>query len=101
MGSGAATRQLFEFIDDAPAYAVEAIDKNPYIAQNALNRLIRDKKASKELGATREDIENARKIIGEGPGWVGRLRSALEQGQVLPVIGIGILGQALYPGEEQ
>jgi len=101
VGSGAATRQLFEFIDDAPAYAVEAIDKNPYIAQNALNRLARDKKASKELGATRKDIENARKIIGEGPGWVGRLRSALEQGQVLPVIGIGILGQSLYPGEEQ
>ena len=101
VGSGAATRQLFKYIDGAPAYAVEAIDKNPYIAQNALNRLARDAEASKTLGATRKDIENARKIIGDGPGWVGRLRSALEQGQLLPAIGVTALGPYLYSGEER
>jgi hypothetical protein len=37
--------------------------------------------------ATRDDIQNACRIIGEGPGWISRLREALAAGTLLPALG--------------
>ena len=33
-----------------------------------------------------QDVQNTRKIIGEGPGFLGRLRSAVAAGHILPGI---------------
>jgi len=47
----------------------------------------------------REDIQNARRIIRDGPGWVERLRAALSPGGVfyllaaLAALGLGAAGQ--------
>lgn len=84
-GSGAATRQLLERLNVTPQMR-NAFDNNPYIAENALSRLARDEEWVSRWGATREDIQNARRIIGEGRGWVGRLEDALKRGAVLPAI---------------
>jgi hypothetical protein len=92
-GSGAATRQLFEYLDAAPAQALIALDQNPMIPKVALNRLARDKDYAAQYGVTREDLTNAREIIGSGPGWVGRLRKALAAGAILPGIGFALLYQ--------
>lgn len=98
-GSGEATRGLLDVVDRSPGGAVEAMDNNPYLAQAALDRIARDKKWSKKWGATRKDIENARRIIGDGPGWVGRLRDALQKGAVLPAIGTLVFGS--YQQEDE
>jgi hypothetical protein len=99
-GSGAATRKLLEYLDAAPAQALIALDQNPMIPQVALNRLARDKDYAAQYGVTREDLTNAREIIGSGPGWVGRLRKALVAGAMatvptsaLPAIGFALLSQ--------
>lgn len=91
VGSGAATKKLLEFFDSAPKATVDAMDRNPYLAQNALARISRDTEYSAKYGASREDIQNARKIIGEGPGWVGRLKAAVKKGAILPAVGLGIM----------
>jgi hypothetical protein len=38
------------------------------------------------------DIQNARHIIGQGPGWIERLEEALKNGAVLPVTRRGGFG---------
>lgn len=58
----------------------------------SLDRLERDQDYSQEWGATREDIQNARRIIGEGKGWVDRLEAAMKAGAILPALGLAILG---------
>ncbi len=78
-GSGAATRQLLATLDDAPQALRTSIDQNEYIPKAALNRLERDKNWQAQWGAAREDVQNARRIIGEGPGWIERLRYGLEK----------------------
>ena len=100
-GSGAATRQLLATLDDAPQALRTSIDQNEYIPKAALNRLERDKNWQAQWGAAREDVQNARRIIGEGPGWIGRLRSGLENGMVLPVIGTAILGASLGMSDDE
>jgi hypothetical protein len=62
------------------------------IPKAALTRLERDQDYSRQWGATREDIQNARKIIGEGKGWVDRLESAMKAGAILPALEFAILG---------
>jgi hypothetical protein len=57
----------------------------------ALARFERNQAYSKQWGATREDIQTARKIIGEGKGWVDRLESAMKAGAILPALGLAIL----------
>ena len=39
------------------------------------------------------DIAKAAKIIGQGPGWVGRLREAVAAGAVLPAVGAFLFSQ--------
>jgi hypothetical protein len=48
------------------------------------DRLDRDQKWSSKRGAPHEDIQNARRIIGQGQGWIDRLEQALKSGAVLP-----------------
>lgn len=85
-GSGAVTRQYLDAMDALPTGTRKAIDNNPYIAEVALNKLELDESLAARLGGTREDVQNARRIIGEGPGFLGRLRTAVGAGVVLPAI---------------
>jgi hypothetical protein len=100
-GSGAATRKMLDAVNVTPE-ARAAFDNNPYIPQNALSRAERDDQWVKKWGVTRQDIQNARRIIGEGPGWIGRLEKALKNGAVLPAVaGAAILGGAVAQGNGQ
>jgi hypothetical protein len=97
-GSGNATRQLLKELNVTPQIRA-AFDKNPYIAQNALSRLERDEQWAAKWGATRQDIQNARRIIGEGPGWITRLDEALKKGALLPAVaGAVLLGASASQG---
>lgn len=84
-GSGAATKQLLGELNVTPQMRA-AFDNNPHIPQNALARLERDNEWQATWGATRKDLQNARRIISEGPGWIGRLESALKSGAILPSV---------------
>ena len=90
-GSGAATREMLSHVNVTPELRA-AMNDNVDIPKAALARLERDQDYSRQWGATREDIQNARKIIGEGKGWVDRLESAMKAGAILPALGFAILG---------
>jgi hypothetical protein len=77
VGSQAATKKMLEYINKTPEIRA-AFNNNPNIPQQALNRLERDESWAKVWGQPREDIQNARRIIGEGPGWVDRLDAAIK-----------------------
>ena len=98
-GKGGATRKLLRTIDDMPRAAQEALDNNPAVPQAALDRLQRDEAWSKKWGATRDDIQNLRRIVGEGPGWIKRLRLAVRNGSVLPAAAAAIIGVSEMQGE--
>lgn len=101
VGSGAATRKLLAKINQNPQLRA-AFDNNADIASNALARMERDAEYAAQFGATRADIQNARKIIGEGgKGWVTRLEKALKEGALLPALGAAILGPAMMRGGSQ
>ena len=101
-GKGGATRKLLRKIDDMPRAAQDALDKNPAVPQAALARLERDEAWSKKWGATRQDIQNLRRIVGEGPGWVKRLRLAVRNGAVLPAAAAAIFGaSAMQEGSDE
>ncbi len=42
-------------------------------------------------GSTRKDIQNARRVIGDGPDWIDRLEAGLKSGAVLPAVGGALL----------
>ena len=98
-GAGQATRRMLKTMDSVPSGTRKAMDNNPDIPKNALARLERDESLAAKYGATREDIQNARRIIGEGPGWIGRLKKALESGAVLPALAMVAFG--LSPSDEE
>lgn len=98
-GKGGATRKLLRTIDDMPRAAQEALDNNPAVPKAALDRLERDQDWSKKWGATREDIQNLRRLVGEGPGWIKRLRMAVRNGAVLPAAAGAIIGTSAMQGE--
>ena len=53
---------------------------------SALVRAERDQNLASTMGGVRSDIQNARRLIGEGPGWIDRLREALKAGTIpLPI----------------
>lgn len=87
-GTGAATRQFIDRIEALPGPLQRVLDENPSVPRKALANLERDEEMAARFGATREDIQNARRIIGEGPGWVGRLKSAVAAGAVLPSLAL-------------
>jgi len=90
-GSGAATREMLSRVTVTPEERA-AMNDNADIPKAALARLERDQEYSRLWGATRKDIQNARRIIGEGKGWVDRLESAMKAGAILPALGFAILG---------
>jgi len=47
-------------------------------------------------GAPHEDIQNARRIIGQGKGWIERLEQALKSGAVLPATAAAVLGTSAF-----
>jgi hypothetical protein len=100
-GSGAVTRHVLDTVGQNPQlYA--AFNTNPYIPQNAANRLNRDAGLSGEFGGVRQDLQNARQIMSQGPGGLDRLREALGKGVALPAIGAGVFAPALLrQGEPQ
>ena len=90
LGSGEATRALLEQVNQTPGIR-QAFNLNADIPQKALNNLARDEAWASKWGATRDDIQRSRQIIGEGPGWIDRLEDALKKGVVLPAIGAALL----------
>ena len=90
-GSGAATNEMLSRLNVTPGLRA-AMNDNADIPRAALARFERDQEYSNQWGATREDIQNARKIIGEGKGWVDRLEAAMKAGAILPALGLALLG---------
>ena len=94
-GSGAVTDDLLRRLDSKPAIR-EAFDHNPYLPQMARARAERDEEWAKILGAPRPDIQNFRRLIGEGPGASARLEEARRTGSVsLPSHGPMPLGPSV------
>ena len=92
VGSGEATRHMLGYVNKTPELRA-AFNNNPYLAERAAAKLSRDEAWASKWGATREDIQNARRIISEGPGAIDRLEAALKKGTIaLPVLA------AIYAG---
>lgn len=98
-GDGAVTRTVLDWIDNAPPEVRQGLDQSAEIPKGALARMERDAELVPRYGATRADVQKLREIVGEGPGWLGRLRSALEAGVVLPGIAAALLSQ-LSPSDD-
>lgn len=98
VGSGEATKNLLSVMDGVPSGTYDAFNNNVSIGQNALDRMSRDERLAGQYGGTRKDIQNARKIIGEGKGWIDRLRAGLEKGLILPGIAAGVLSLSMREG---
>lgn len=100
-GSGAATLKVLEDLNASPNLR-DALNRDVNIPKNAIARMERDAEIAGKTGDTlRPDIQNARKIIGEGPGWIDRLDAALKAGAIsLPVAAL-FLRQAQGPSEDR
>ncbi len=103
-GSGAVTDELLRRVSRNPTMR-EVLDHNEYLSELARGRFERDEAWGNILGAPREDFQNLRNIVGEGPGWVSRLEDARRSGSVsLPShvpVPVGVkLGAGLPAGGE-
>jgi hypothetical protein len=105
-GTGTATQNLLNYVTKTPEIR-EAFNNNMYIPHQALMKLERDKEWASKWGATRDDIQNARRIISEGPGWIDRLEAGMKNGAVLPSVAAAVLGTGAHffgqkePAEKQ
>jgi hypothetical protein len=77
------------------------MNNNPYIPQDALDRLALDQDWQSKWGVTREGLQNARRIIGNGPGWVDRIEAALNNGTILPAVAAAIYSAVLQQSPKQ
>ena len=91
VSSGALTKLWLSYVNKTPEIRA-AINNNPEIARKALGNLERDEEWASKVGATSVDIQNARRIIGEGPGFVDRIEAALKTGSFLPALAFGLFG---------
>ena len=92
VGSGEATQHMLQYVNKTPEIRA-AFNNNPYIAERAMAKLERDEAWASKWGATRPDIQNARRILSEGPGGIDRLEAALKKGAIaLPVLGAILAG---------
>jgi hypothetical protein len=96
---GAATQELLAHVNASPEIRA-ALNKSSSIPHKALNNLKRDEAFAKQYGVTNEAIQNARRIIGAGPGWIDRLEAGLKEGAILPAVAAGILFPVLRPQEQ-
>ena len=94
VGSGQATTHMLEYLNKTPELR-DAFNRNPYIGERAAAKLARDDTWASKWGAPREDIQNARRIISSGPGWVDRLEEALKAGAILPAVAAAIYAGAM------
>ena len=93
-GSGKVSQKILDAINVTPEMR-SAFDNNPFIAENALKYIARDKDLAKQFGTTvRKDLQTLRSIIASGPGWVGRLESAVKKGGIVPGVAAAFLGAA-------
>jgi hypothetical protein len=91
-GSGVGTGKFLGVLNQAPLLA-ERLNKNAQIPKDFLAMADRDQAfAAAHSLPMCADIENMRRIIGEGPGWVERLRAAYARGEYLPVPALAALG---------
>jgi hypothetical protein len=79
-GSGAVTRNLLAELEKEP-FAAKQLDVSQLIPQVARNKMALDaERAGSDY--VRQDVQNLRDIVGQGPGWQDRLRDALKSGKV-------------------
>ena len=98
-GSGKATEQLLSKINKTPELRA-AFNNNPYVAQNALARNQRDARWVKKFGNMRKDIQLARQIISEGPGWVDKFESLVKKGVLPSALAASIVTNLDMPVEQ-
>jgi hypothetical protein len=94
-GSGAVTTEFLKTLEGLPQPVQDALDRNPDIAMAALARLERDQDWAAKWGAPREDIQNARRIMSQGPGWRQRLQEGVMRREILPATAIAIMGSSM------
>jgi hypothetical protein len=96
-GSGFATDQLLALADKYPVAASKL--ENPLVQNRALSQANLDESLSSRYGATREDLQTARRIFAE-KGFAG-LREARRQGIALPGIAalMGLYGLQADEGD--
>ena len=100
-GSGKVSQKILDAINVTPEMR-SAFDNNPFIAENALNYIARDKDLAKQFGTTvRKDLQTLRSIIASGPGWVGRLEAAVKKGGIVPGIAAAFLGAAYASNQSE
>lgn len=99
-GSGEVTGKLMDTLDDVPEATRKALDNNPHIPEAAAMRLERDAELATKYGTNRADIQKAREIISEGPGWIGRLKDALSKGVILPATAAVLIRSASEDDEQ-
>jgi hypothetical protein len=93
-GDGAATKEMLSYVNASPEIRA-AVDNNPHISRAARDQLAWDERFAGSFGVTSEALQNARAIVGDGPGWVGRLETALKNGVVLPAVVAALLAPSL------
>lgn len=99
-GSGVVTSNLREMLSKYPEAVLQKLDENEALRQRALSGAELDEEmASKGYGEAREDIQRARRIIGE-KGFKG-LFDALDRGVVLPGLAGLMATYGLTDGEER
>jgi hypothetical protein len=75
---------------------------NPNLARVAQTFAARDEHFAPKYGGAREDVQNARRIVGSGPGWIDRLEAAKAAGVALPALaGLGFAAPALLQEEQK
>ncbi len=97
-GSGEVSQAIIDKINVTPEMRA-AFDNNPDIALNAMNLISRDNDLAKTFGTTvRADLQKLRAIVASGPGWVGRVETAIKKGLV-PGIAAAFLTSAYGEGQ--
>ena len=99
VGSGAVTQKILDAIGATPELQA-AFDQNKYIPGVASAQAERDASTGLNWGDPRADLQNLRLQIGQGPGWVDRLKTGLEQfkatGSLPPLAGAATTGAAVF-----
>ncbi len=94
-GSGAAVNLFLNRIDNLPRATYDALNNNQSVKKAALDRAARDEEWAARWGATREDVQNMRRIIGNAEGgWIDALKRAVRSGAVLPGVALGYISLA-------
>ena len=97
IGSQAVTKRFLETMDEVPEATYTKLNDNAAIPRVALERAARNEEYAARYGLNRADIQNALQIIGEGPGWIDRLKQAVASGAILPAVGAFVMDEAQKP----